>query len=239
MGRKSKNYTQREKQQGRWFTCILYDSPETEWQLNRLPSDAGYWDEFYYIKHDQDVITENERATWFIDHNLPLESKFDGLWDEEKQEYVYAPIVGEKKKPHYHVVAYHNDPIILAVAATKFDVPSNRVQIVHKAKSAVRYLLHLDNPEKHKYFIEELITNNEARLQKFLQCDELTVMDKARIILECIEQNYNCSFLYLCQRMIDLGVYDEFRRGQHLYSAIIYELREQNKTKKERNYEEK
>lgn len=225
MGRKSKNYSDREKQQGRWFTCIIYEDDGTEYLLNRLPS---FWDEFYYIKHDQDIVSENDRATWLLDRGYPANypEPYTDIVPPDR-----VPVVGEIKKTHYHIVAYHEAPIILGLAATKFDVPSNRVQKVSKAKSAVRYLLHLDNPEKHKYQIEELINNNPARLENFMNGDEISVMDKARIILETLEMHYNCSMIFICQRMIDLGVYDEFRRGQHLYSAIIYELREKDRKK--------
>ena len=222
LGRKSKNYSNREKEQDRWFECLVYENDKTEYILNRLPS---YWDEFYYIKHDQDTISENDRADWLIDRKLPVDYS-EITYNGEK-----VPVIGEKKKTHYHIVVYKENAVLLGLAATKLDVPSNLVQRVIKAKSAIRYLIHLDNPEKHRYQIEEIIHNNEARLSKFMNGDEFSVMDKARIILETIEVNYNCSMLNLCQRMIDLGVYDEFRRGQHLYTAIIYELKEKDRKK--------
>lgn len=231
MGRKNLNRTDREKLQGRWFECIMYDSEATPERLNRLS--AGYWDEFYYIRHDRDLISQLEADSWCIDHDIHCDSNITNNDVDGK------PVVGSIKKPHYHIVAYVKNPCILARAAIKFDIPSNRVQRVEKSKSAIRYLLHLDQPEKTSYRLEEIITNNSSALSRYCAGDGLSVDDKARIIIEKLEQCYNFTMSQICMEMIHNGVYDEFRRGQHLYTAIIYELREQGKSKRRKENFEK
>lgn len=225
MGRKPINRSDREKLQGRWFWCILYEDEMTEETLNRLSS---FWDSFFYIRHDSDIWDEEGRDKFCIDHQIPLDCT------DEEYNGIKLPVLGQPKKPHYHIVGFVSNPCILGRAAIKFGVKSQFVQRIEKSKKAIRYLLHLDEVNKHKYGIEELITNDEAIVQKYCGDEEMSVNEKARIILEVIERDYKCGILYLCQRFIDMGVYDEFRRGQHLYTSIIWELRNKEKEVKEK-----
>lgn len=225
MGRKSLNTEQREKIKGRWFWCVVYEQEATEIFFNRVQ----FWcDDFFYIRHDEDVITEADHDEWLIDRKLPLDYSEKTYLEEE------VPVIGQKKKPHYHVIGYKSDVSLLGTVARQFGIPSNRVQKIDKSDDAIRYLLHLDSPGKHKYRIEEVITNNEAKLTKACNKDGVSVTDKATIILEILERDYKLSMLALCQQMIMNGVYDEFRRGQHLYTSIIWELRNKEKEVKVR-----
>ena len=228
MGRKKISRSDRELIQAYWFEAIIYEGEANEFRLNRLNE---FWDEFFYIVHDRDVITELDRDEWCIEHDIHCDSNLAELGIDG------YPVVGTLKKPHIHAIGYTKNPCILARAAIKFDIPSNRVQKVENRKKAIRYLVHADYPHKTQYRIEEVVTNNSALLSKMLDGDGLTVTDKARIILETLETCYDMSMLQICTQMIQNGVYDEFRRGQHLYTSIIIELRNQNKPKTKKEYE--
>lgn len=201
MARPSKNYTKREKKEGRTWTCILYDSPDIELKLNRL---QYFWDNFYYIKHDKDVWTEEDIDRWVIDH--------------EGEDCPYQ--AGEPKKVHYHCIGY-SSPCVLGRAATKFDVPSNMVQHVKSKKAAIRYLIHLDHPAKHQYSPEEIVTN-DLDVEEYLK-NEISATKKAKLLIEYIYSVERVTFYSLSMYAIENELWDELRRGQHLYSQLLAE----------------
>lgn len=203
MARPSKNYSKREEKQDRKFACIFYDDDDIEFKLNRL---QYFWDLFWYIKHDSDVWTETDSDTWPIDHNGDP----------------FPYVIGSLKKPHYHVVAYSNNPVTLGRAAIKFDIPSNRVQAVKSLKGAVRYLIHLDDPGKFQYDSSFLISN-DPDLDKKLKIEK-SVDDKATLLLDIITNSKSYIPLStLSVWALKNGCWDEFRRGQHLFISLLSE----------------
>lgn len=208
MGRKPKNYTEREKRQSRNWSAIVYedsDSYDCETIINRL---SYFWDEtikFYYIKHDRDKYTQTDVDLWDLDHPDELCPFF----------------AGDLKKSHYHIVVHTDNPIILGRAAQKFGLTSNFVQEVKNRKQMIQYLIHMNNPEKTQYEIDEVITNDEKIQGWFVQ--DMSSTEKADCLLNYIIDNPDCSLFGLTMFAINSGVYDELRRAQHLYSSIIKE----------------
>lgn len=209
MGRPSKDYTEREQQQDYKFQCILYPDSESyncDILLNRLGS---FWDHAVYIKHDKDFYTETEVDLW------KAENKSDECPFE----------IGELKKPHYHVVAWTNKkPLLLGNAATKFDIESNLVQRTKSLRGSIRYLIHKDNPEKYQYSFEDLILIDidEKEIQKHLRMD-CDAMDKGKMIFDYIQTHERITLTQLTKFALESNCYDELRRGQHLWTAIIKE----------------
>lgn len=206
MGRPSKSYTDREKKEGRVFQCLLWEEEftpeELQCKLNRL---NYYWEKYYYIKHDKDVYTEHDADKWNLEHGT----------DEP-----FPHEIGEVKKPHYHCIGVCS-PALLGRAAIKFDLPSHRVQKVDKKKSAIRYLIHLDNPEKHQYLPEEIVTN-DLDVESYLKQNQDS-MSKAKILLGYIYQKNYVSFSMLTSFALENDCWDELRRGQHLFTSVLIE----------------
>ncbi len=208
MGRKSKEYDDRELIQGRAFQCIIYpDSEEYDYKLllNRLDS---YWDKAFYVFHDCDSYTEKEFEEWKIKNkseNVPFQ-------------------VGELKKPHYHCIGYKESPLILGLAAQKFGLSSNYVQKCKSLKGSVRYLLHKDHLDKFQYEIEKIHKFNvdDRELGKFLRMD-VDAMDKGKRLFEYIMTNERITLTQLTRFSFENDCYDELRRGQHLYTALLVE----------------
>lgn len=208
MGRQSKNYSAREKKQGRCFACVLYDDSEEyqiEYILNRL---SYYWDSFYYIRHDRDVYQQIDVDKYIAEHD---------------DDCPFA--VGDLKKPHYHVIGYSSNPCLLGRAATNFGISSNYVQPVSNKKAAIQYFIHLNAPEKWQYTVDEIVTNDSSYVNSVCihQQDSST---KARQLLEYISSSDCISFMSLCSFAIDNGLWDELRRGQHIYSNLLREVRQ-------------
>lgn len=201
MARPSSGYSKREQTQSRCFSCILYESDDIELKLNRLPF---YWDKFYYIRHDRDTWLEEDVDEWLLDH--------------PGEEFPYD--VGSLKKPHYHCIGY-TSPCLLGRAAIKFDIPSNLVRKVKNKKGAIRYLIHLDNPNKYQYAKEEIITN-DPDIEEYLKT-KMASSFKAQQLIDFINSTDYVSFHSLSIFAITNDCWDELRRGQHIFTTLLNE----------------
>ena len=205
MARLSKGYTKREQKEDRKFQAIIYpDSKEYDCQqlLERL---KYYWTKYYYVLHDKDEYLEEDFDRYVAEN--------DGKEPDWK--------VGDKKKPHYHVIGYTDSPCLLGRAAIKFGIPSNQVQQVKNMKSAVSYLIHMNNPEKYQYGKEE-VKSNDTSIEKYFK-RETTAEEKAEALVTAILTTDVRSITALANWAINNGCWDELRRGQHIYTAMIYE----------------
>ena len=107
---------------------------------------------FTAVSHDavcRDIIKKNcqEFATWYwIDHQP----------DKETEE--------ADKHFHTHVVVMANGTRSIWQVAQTLDIPPNFVQVVRQKRSMLRYLIHLDNPEKIQYKPEDIHTNKPSSL---------------------------------------------------------------------------
>lgn len=197
------NYTSREELEGTNWLCLIYaEDPLCQSKLERLPI---YWKLYYYILHDSDVWDEEDIDLWCKDH--------------KHEECPYQ--VGEKKKPHYHVIGINKSSCLLGRAATKFDVPSNLVQRPKNLRKSIRYLIHLDHPAKFQYLPEQIITN-DPDLETYLK-NKKDVTMKAKEIKAFIDSSSIISFSALVDFALEADCYDELRRGQHLFTALLTE----------------
>lgn len=202
------SYNEYERKEGKNFQCVLYPDSESyncQLLLNRLSS---FWDKYYYILHDRDTYSELD---------------YDVFKEENKREPDWK--IGDYKKKHYHVIGYCKSNMTLGRASIKFGVESNMVERCKSLKGSIQYLIHKNNPEKCQYGIDEIITNDD-NLEHFLRND--TVSDKARKLIDFIYSE-ECTNLYsISNYAINNNCWDEFRRGQHIYTALFRERKEYN-----------
>lgn len=109
---------------------------------------------------------------------------------------------GEIKKPHWHILLSSDGPIT-QTAVQKIIGPLNcsNAQKVGSAKGLVRYMVHLDNPEKYQYSLDEIVGHNGADVASYF---ELTATNKLVLMKEMISFIYEnnidnyAEFLMLC-----------------------------------------
>ena len=218
MGRPKKKYTDRELTEGSNVWCIVYpdsDIYDSKLIINRLDC---YWDEYFWIFHDRDVYTE-------LNYD-----KFKAMTGEE------PPFkIGDHKKAHYHLIGHVNSPTLLSRASVKFGVPSNDVQKLDSLRDAVIYLTHRNDSQKTQYDQSEIITNASDKVEKFMKSvSDITV--KAILLTDFIASDDCDSFSTLAQFAIKNNCWDELRRGQHIYTTIFMEKRNnQYESKSNRN----
>lgn len=207
MARPKSNYTQRELAEGKVFCAEIYaesDSYNTEITLSKLPC---FFEKFYYCLHDSDVYSEEDLYKYQQNNN--------GANPEWK--------VGDKKKPHYHIVVTKSSNAQLGFIAKLLEIPSQFVQRCSNKKGAVQYLLHLNNTDKHQYSREELITNDD-KVEKLLRRNEES-NEKAEKLYSYIFTSETTTMTELAKYAIKNGMWDELRRGQHVFSQILFEKR--------------
>lgn len=112
--------------------------------------EKGVW--FTAVSHDaecREIIKKNcqEFKTWYwIDHQP----------DKETEE--------SDKHFHTHVVVLTSGTRSIKQVAETLGIPSNFVQKVSRRRSMLRYLIHLDNPDKIQYKLEDVRTNKPSSL---------------------------------------------------------------------------
>lgn len=108
-------------------------------------------------------------------------------------------------------------------ATTKFGVDSHIVQRVKSLKGAIRYLIHLDNPEKYQYRVEDIHRENleEKELLKYMKL-EVDAVEKGKMLFDYI-QSEKVTLTQLTKYALENNCYDELRRGQHLFTALLNE----------------
>lgn len=74
----------------------------------------------------------------------------------------------ENGSDHYHFYIHLKQPITVQNLASKLDVPAHMVEWVRMKTRIIQYLIHKNNPEKHQYKPENIITNNREYINKFL-----------------------------------------------------------------------
>ena len=111
------------------------------------------------------MVGDNSRHTWFeFSSNVP--ECFLRLENEVNEFPFYAFIhhfpgsVDEDKKEHVHFIVRLNQPMLLKSFARKLDLPPNFIRWVRMPRSMIRYLVHIDNPEKEQYSREDIKTND-------------------------------------------------------------------------------
>ena len=109
---------------------------------------------------------------------------------------------GEIKKPHWHILLSSDGPVT-QTTVQKIIEPLNcpNAQKVGSAKGLVRYMVHLDNPEKYQYSLDEIVGHNGADVASYF---ELTATNKLVLMKEMISFIYEnnidnyAEFLMLC-----------------------------------------
>lgn len=130
--------------------------------------------------------------------------------------------IGLPKKDHFHILWIDDKTISRGRSANILGIPSNYIKTVDNKTKALQYLFHKNNPEKYQYNPNEVVTNIPDFVKRYNKDEDGNM--KAQKITTYI---FNCeTFLSLTQLTkwcIDNYCWDELRRGQHIFTALINE----------------
>ena len=152
---------------------------------------------------------EKGRDWTFIVYPESAPENWRSILDDTYMRWVESPLHdkdvnadGELKKPHWHILLSADGPITEA-AVKKIIEPVNGPipQKCGSGRGLVRYMIHMDNPEKYQYPRDEIIGHNGADVESYFELtytNRLTLMkDIVTYIYENEISNY-ADFLMLC-----------------------------------------
>lgn len=184
-----------------FFLEIYHDWDNYEEIINYIKS---HYILYLMITHDKDIWTEEDLAKhpeYFAENNIQ---------------------VGDLKKIHDHVLVKFPNPRYRNTIANELIIDSRWIQKVIKYKKAVQYLIHLNDPDKHFYSIDEVKGTLMLDLRKYLKQDEYEENKSEEIIHYILSQNHN-TLLSVLKWVNKNGLYSTYRMGYSLYKDIIIE----------------
>ena len=99
------------------------------------------------------------------------------------------PGTGEIKKAHWHILLVYDGPTTFKNVSSLSDKLNSPIpQVIGSAKGLVRYMIHLDNPEKHQYPLDEIVGHCGADVQSYF---ELSATNKLNVMKEIVEYIYD------------------------------------------------
>lgn len=110
-----------------------------------------------------------------------LPDRWQEILDETHLQWCMSPLHdkdinadGEPKKPHYHVTVVWDGPTTYKAAKELFHETLNGAvpQPCFSLRGSVRYMAHLDNPEKYQYSINDIVGHGGIDLDELLKPSE-------------------------------------------------------------------
>ena len=120
-----------------------------------------------------------------------------GILDNQHIQWIESPLhdkdvnpgTGEIKKAHWHILLVYDGPTTFKNVSSLSDkLNSPTPQVIGSAKGLVRYMIHLDNPEKHQYPLDEIVGHCGADVQSYF---ELSATSKLNVMKEIVEYIYD------------------------------------------------
>lgn len=152
---------------------------------------------------------EKGRDWTFIVYPESAPANWRTILDETHLRWIESPLHdkdanadGEAKKEHYHILLIFDGPVtekqvLKIIEPLNTPIPKK----VGSSRGLVRYMAHLDNPEKFQYPIDEIIGHNGADVAEYFKLtatNKLTVMkDMINYIYENRIDNF-ADFLMIC-----------------------------------------
>lgn len=109
---------------------------------------------------------------------------------------------GEPKKAHWHILLSYDGPVAISAVkkiTSRINTPEPRK--VGSAKGLVRYMIHLDNPEKYQYAMSEIVGHGGADVASYF---EMTATNRLNVMKEIVQYIYAenitnyADFLMIC-----------------------------------------
>jgi hypothetical protein len=137
-------------------------------------------------------VVEKGRDWTFLIYPESAPKNWREILDETHMRWVESPLHdkdtnadGEIKKAHWHILLSSDGPVTLQ-AVEKIIKPLNSPipKKVGSSKGLVRYMAHLDNPEKYQYPVDEIIGHNGADVASYF---ELSMTNKLSLMKDIVK----------------------------------------------------
>lgn len=136
---------------------------------------------------------------------------------------------GEVKKAHMHWLGRRKNASSLEYVAEVMGLKENEIEAIRNWKGAVRYLTHVDYPDKYRYEVDDIVTNMDNIVAYFEQISE------GRAVLNMIElREKGSTYKEILIKAVEGGYYDSFRRNIGIVDMVV---RDQQNADYRRAYE--
>lgn len=125
---------------------------------------------------------------------------------------------GSPKKPHYHFIGKKDTMMTPSGICYQLGIQDTSLANIFNWKSAVKYLIHVEQTDKYPYDPNEVTSNFDT--DKILKGSE-TDDSQAKRILEHIINNPNITTKQLTIWVLDNGLWSGFRRGFAVWDRIL------------------
>lgn len=124
---------------------------------------------------------------------------------------------GLRKKPHIHWVG-RGDPRSLSAVAKFLGLKENEIELGKNFKALIQYLIHLNNPEKAQYSIDDVVTNI-SDIGKMLRN-----LSEGQLVKDLCTAKIRMSWYDLVQYAIENDCYDILRRNLGVVKLVWCEV---------------
>lgn len=129
---------------------------------------------------------------------------------------------GKPKKVHVHWLGRLTNPTTISGIASRTTLPSHDIEGGKSFKALVRYLVHLDDPDKAQYDPSAVIANFD--LVKYFKSGKDSDSEKAAKLLQFIIDTHCTSMMVLMDWALKNDCWDALRRGGSLFRTCQAEL---------------
>ena len=146
---------------------------------------------------------------------------------------------GTPKKPHYHIIMRFEGTKDFSVVARDLGLTENDIEKSKSFKYGVRYLIHMDSPEKARYDKSVIFGSGQPEPYLVSNNDQ-----KGILLMDAIYSGQVYSIHQLYSLAKELDAWSEFRRGFSMYNTVLHELRsaavaDSSSRRSDREYEER
>lgn len=162
---------------------------------------------------------ETRTRTWtVVIYPESAPANWRDIIDESHIEWVESPLhehdidaSGEKKKPHWHVLLMFGgvkayDQVVEFVKSLNCPIPKR----CHNAKALVRYMAHLDNPDKYQYNISDIVSHGGVDVADLLKPSSSEIYTMIREMMAFVRDNEIIEFQDLMDYAADYRPDDWF-----------------------------
>lgn len=132
----------------------------------------------------------------------------------------------DTKEAHTHFLIMYKTPRKIKTIANLLNVDCNMIKLVKSKRGTLRYLIHLDNPEKELYTEDKVLYNTKKSYHDYICCEEVTDCEIFKMIEEYGIQ-------HTIKSCIDMGL-----ESNKIFNVIkLYQVYEKLETREERQKE--
>lgn len=130
---------------------------------------------------------------------------------------------GNLKKPHYHLRIFHNTQKTITAWSDLLGVKNNEIQVLENKRRAIRYLIHLDSPNKYQYNMLDIVTNMGI-IDNYFNEDKISEESSIVFIFDYIESIQGYIYLKeVKEYVLQNNYWSAYRRYYTIIKDIILE----------------